>query len=400
MDTIQAISLRGHCSTALCLQYIRQVAAQLDALHSQQQTHGRVCLRQVSINDHDFVLNPSAATHTGNPESDIWQLGASAMELMLGTPILNGGGEKAQTARTPIPSLPQPEAEPLNRLLQRCLSHDPKKRPTAADIVREAETIAASMGTPQRMRRTSGVSASQHVAERVERLWPEQMVTTARTLVLLLPMLCFALGTWAQTILDPKEEEVTIQLINASLTLRRNDQTSWHNAGQALKQRLNLFTLMNELEDEVHDKRLADADIQAFGLNTLIHNLKQAQRQNRATQNTGHGLLDGTDKRFKYTLYEKGVKKGSTATYTIPQRVGKQVIVVVPHDAKQAYAARLYKNGVAVAPAGKDRNGVTYFVLDAEKALKQGDVLKLQIQNRDSNRHAAFVIINHKHSTQ
>ena len=95
MDTIQAISLRGHCSTALCLQYIRQVAAQLDALHSQQQTHGQVGLRQVSINDHDFVLNPSAATHTGNPESDIWQLAASAMELMLGTPILNGGGEKA-----------------------------------------------------------------------------------------------------------------------------------------------------------------------------------------------------------------------------------------------------------------------------------------------------------------
>jgi len=400
MDTIQAISLRGHCSTTLCLQYIRQVATQLETLHSQQQVHGQVDLRQVSITDNDFVLCPPAATSAGTPANDIWQLGASCMELMLGTPILNGGGEKAQTARTPIPSLPQPEAEPLNRLLQRCLCHDPKKRPTAADIVREAEAIATSLGTPQRMRRMGSVNATTHAAERIDRLWPEQMLATARTLVLLLPMLCFALGTWSQTILDPKEEEVTLQLINASLTLRRNDQASWNNAGQALKQRLNQFTLMDEIGDAAHDKRLADADIQAFGLNKLINDLKKTQRQNRAVQNTGHSLLDGTDKRFKYAIYEKGVKKACTATYTIPERVGKQVIVVVPHDAKQAYTARLYKNGVAVAPAGRDRNGVTYFVVDGEKALKQGDVLKLQIQNQDPDRHAAFVIINHKHSTQ
>lgn len=122
MDTIHAITLRGYCSTSLCLQYIRQIGTQLDALHSQNRTHGRVGLRQVSIADHDFLLSAPTSGQSGTPANDIWQLAASALELMLGNPILNGGGEKAQTARTPIPSLPQPEAAPLNRLLQRCLS--------------------------------------------------------------------------------------------------------------------------------------------------------------------------------------------------------------------------------------------------------------------------------------
>ncbi len=400
MDTIHAITLRGHCSTSLCLQYIRQIATQLDALHSQNRTHGRVGLRQVSIADHDFLLSAPTSGQSGTPANDIWQLAASAMELMLGNPILNGGGEKAQTARTPIPSLPQPEAAPLNRLLQRCLSYDPKHRPTAADIVREAEALASTFPAPQRPRRQASVTTTPHIAERVDRLWPEQMVTTARMLILLLPMLCFALGTRAQGILDPRQEAVTLQLINASLTLRHNDQTSWDKAAQQLKQRLNQFNLMDELQDETNDKRLSGAGIQSFGLNRLIADLKQKQQQNRAVQNTGKGLLDGTDSRFSYTLYEKGIRKGATATYTLPKRVGKQVIVVIPHDANQAYAARIYKNGIAVQPAGKDRNGITYFVLDADKALKRGDVLKLQIQNQDPDRHAAFVIINHKHSTQ
>lgn len=400
MDTIQAISLKGHCSIALCLQYLREAAQQLDAMHQKGEAHGSVSLQQVTVEDTRFVLTQPANNAAGTPAGDIWQLAASAMELVLGNPIFNGAGEAAQTERTPVPCLPQPEAEPLNRLLQRCLMYDKKQRPLAKEVAQEVEKIAAQTGKPQRKRRPASVLQPQQHTERIDMQWPEQIWVKTKQLMLLLPLLCFALGSYAQTMLDPTEEETTIDLMNVALTMRKNDAKSWNDAKEKLQKRLDMFTLMNKLNDDQNDKFLSGKSIKSFGFNRLVDDLKNNKLDRPVTQNTGKGLLDGMDGRFNYGIVEKGIKKGCTATYLLEERIGKQVLVIIPYDKNQAYAPMLYKNEEFIPAAGVDQQGVTYYVLEGENELNQGDVLTLKIANRNPDQHEAFVIINHTHKTR
>lgn len=395
MDSIYALSLRGYCSLPLAVQYLQQVASQLVALHAQQQYHGAVDLRHVHIEDDRFILSAPVSS-SGTAAGDVWQLAASTMELLLGTPLLNGRGEQAQTAHTPIPTLPQAEAERLNLLLQQCLHHDPTKRPAADQVLQTARQVALQLPPTKRPLRPSLATATETTTQAIDRQWPESMLASIKPLLLLLPLLLVATLSFAQPRLDPKQEELTRKLLDATLLLRQADQQNWTRARSEFEKRLAQFTLMDELRDRANDYPLAGNGIRTFGVNRIITALKD--RSNRTVQNSGQRLLDGSDSRFSYSIYEKGVRAGRTATYTMRERYGKQVFLIVPHKADQAYSVTLVRaNGTVIPPTGKDRDGVTYFIIDAAHAPKRGETLTMKLTNRSSKENASFVIINHNY---
>ena len=386
--TTYASSLKGYCSVALCQQFMHEVSSQLAMIHAEGKAHGAIDLQHVCVNDRHFNLLPNNSHSVDSLESDIWQLAASAMELVLGSPIFNGCGERQQKSHTPIPALPQQEANELNRLLCRCLCYDPSLRPTAMEINKAtAATIVEKR--PPRFRATT--MAQENLAL-FDRLWPEKMVaTTKKRLIILLPLLLSTILTFGQC-MDGKEEAVTNKLLNATLLLRQNNNTNWNTAREEFAKWMTQFTLMNELTDPENDCALIPQKVQSFGVNRLIGGLKR----NEVVQNTGKGLLDGSDSRFRYAIYEKGVKAGCTSTYELRERYGKQVFAVIPHDVKQSYTVILVKeDGSVIRPVEVDANGVSYFLFDNEN---EGN-LYLKLTN-SSTSNAAFVIINHKHRTK
>ena len=200
--------------------------------------------------------------------------------------------------------------------------------------------------------------------------------------------------SFGQITLNEQEEIVTSKLLNAVLVLRHGDTIAWKTAYNELAKQQSQFTLMNELKDERNDCSLGTDNVKSFGVNRIVADLKMGLR----VQNTGQELLDGSDTRFKYSLFEKGIKKGCTSTYTLKGRSGKQVFLIVPFAADQPYTSELRKSdGTLIAPSGKDAEGITYYFVDTKTGPTLGETLMLKISNKDLKNNASFVIINHNY---
>ena len=396
MDTIYASSLKGFCSLPLCWQFLREVSEQLDAIHAGGEAHGRVDLGHVVIEGDRFVLVKEDSSTGQSTASDIWSLAASAFELMIGSPIFNGTGEESQNKNMPIPSLPQPEAETLNRLLHGCLSMQKSERPTAVEIKTAVTDALARIGHQERSSRVHAIAHTQEQLDIIDRQWPERMISGSLRGVVVLLVLMFSTTfscLQAQVKLNAGEE-VTQDLLDAVLLLRHSDVKSWNQAQDELEKWLSKFTLMNELQDRENDCLLINSQVKSFGVNRIVSELKRGNR----VQNSGRELLDGADVRFNYSLYEKGVKMGRTATYTMSGRSGKQVFLVVPFTSSQPYSVELVKaDGTAIPSYGKDANGITYFEVDQAGGPAPGETLTLRITNKDASHNASFVIINHNY---
>lgn len=395
MDNIHASSLKGYCSLPLCWRYLSDVSRQLAALHENGKTHGSVDLKHVTVEGRAFVLT-DGGTPKASPASDMWQLAASAFELMLGTPILNGAGETSQTPRTPLPALPQTGAEPLNDLLHRCLQHNPAERPTAAEIHTLAQEAFEHYGEPKRAPRIHTSAQAQETLEKADRQWPERMMSGAARLTALLLLLLTGILTAPAQIpwKDATQEQTTQKMLDAALMLRRGDVQSWNKAQDELEKCISMITLMDELEDDDNDCPLVSGQMRTFGVNRIVSELKRGNR----VQNTGRELLDGADARFSYSIYEKGVKKGKTATYTMSGRDGQQVFLIVPQNPKLPYSVVLSRqDGTVIPVGGKDARGVTYYQISTEDGPRPGETLTLKITNDDKENNASFIIINHNY---
>ena len=394
MNILYASALKGFCSIRVCWQFIYDVSGELEQLHASQNSHGSVDLSHVRVHGEHFELTDSVRPST--PASDVWSLAASAMELILGSPIFNGGGESSQNANTPIPALPFPNTESLNLLLHRCLDNSAENRPSATEIL---EISRKELGNDHishgRKRRIHPSTPTQEMMNKTDRQWPERMIAgPSRALLLLLTIMLSTLFSFGQIQLDKKQESVTFKLMDAVLLLRQDSKQSWDSAQTELKKIVPYFTLMNELQDEQNDCGLIGAEVESFGVNRMVTELKKGG----FIQNPIRELLNGSDPRFDYSLFEKGIKKGSTATYTMTGRSGRQVFLIIPYSANQPYAVELRKKDGTIFPAkGKDANGITYFSVATQYGPGAGEPLTLEISNKDPNNNASFVIINHNY---
>lgn len=393
-DNISAATLKGFCSVGACWQMLYDLASQLAEMHGRDIAHGHVDLRHITVQGRHFILEEEKSPATACPEQDIWNLAAAAFELMMGSPVFNGAGECAQQDSTPIPSLPQPEAEELNKLIIKCLNHQKEKRPNAKEIMDIASDNLKAFSKKERVPRMQALVKSTESQDKTDRQWPEKMLASLGRNIIVLLLLMMTIPAFSQVSLDKQAETVTQKLLDAVLLLRNGDVNSWNTAQDELEKRLSQFTLMNELQDRSNDCPLVSSQVKTFGVNRIVMGLKKGQR----VQMSGPELLDGADVRFNYSLFEKAIKKGCTATYSLSGRNGKQVFLIVPHSSRQVYTTELIReDGSQITPSGKDANGVTYYLIDTDDGPKAGENLYLKITNKDSDNNASFVVINHNY---
>lgn len=394
-NIIPAATLKGFSSIATSWQYLHDIATELEQIHANGKGHGNIDLRHIAVDGEHFHLMIEEKNDNCDPSSDVWNLAASTFELILGSPILNGAGESGQKEKTPLPSLPHEEAGPLNQLLHRCMCFNRNERPSATHIKETAAKALAHWSKQSRATRIQPAANTQESIEEIDRLWPEDMMLSiGRRLVMVILMLLSITTGLAQSPLSAKDETVTQKLIDAVLMLRNPDRKNWDAAQDELKKRITQLTLMNELQDKNNDCVLINTQNKSFGVNRIVNELKKGKR----VQYSGKGLLDGADLRFNYSIYEKGVKAGHTATYTMTGRWGQQVFVIVPYTASQPYSTELIKaDGTAISVTSKDAKGITYYCIDATNGPREGEKLNLRISNKDTKNNASFVVINHNY---
>ena len=394
-DMIYASGIKGYCPTYVCWQYLHDISAQL-VENDERDKYEAIALNNVRINGKNFCLiEKSCLKDIGY--DDVRQLATSAFELILGIPMFNGIGEKNQTEKTPIPLLPGKEMETLNDLIHRCVRKDTSKCPTMSEIFRIASEELKKVGEISRKCRIYTSNTQSLHNDDYDKKWPEHIMNFKQWLICLsLLIIGGSSQIYSQTILNEDEEKYTLKLTDAVLKLRNNTQQSWDAAQYELSTLLRVFTMMDELQDVNNDCALIKKNVKSFGLNRMIKNLKESKN---VVQNTGKGLLDGSDSRFNYSIYEKGVKKGCTATYrNLTGRHGMQVFIVIPYSANQPYKVELYQHdGDAYEPVRKDNNGITYYLIDTENGPSEGDSLILKIENMDTENNRSFVIINHNY---
>lgn len=153
-------SLAGTLPEAIAWQILAQTASALDYLKEQGYCHSAVCPANILWDGDHFLLADFGACHplqgrigpeekpedfryvapegALNDRSDIWSLGASVFTLVLGNPVFNGLGGKAQRAQSPVPYLRKSMPE-LSALLCRCLAFAPEDRPSAKDLYVSAQ---------------------------------------------------------------------------------------------------------------------------------------------------------------------------------------------------------------------------------------------------------------------
>lgn len=386
-NKIYASSIRGYCSVETCWQFIYDISSQMEILHAQGKSFGEIDLKYIEVNGVQF-------RHVGEPcaccdvYGDTWKLAAAAYELLLGIPVLNGLGERSQTAQTPLPSLSGSDAEPLNRLLHGCMNYKKTERPKAGDIKSIACEELKTFAKPSRKPRVYSNENNTVQPGKYDKSWPESMIALLVSLLLLVTG-----SVQAQDYINARDEENTMKLLNAALLLRNSDEKHWNEAQNELAKRLGIFTMMDELKDYAHDCALIDKNVKSFGVNRMIKELKAGKR----VQNTGKGLLDGSDSRFNYSMYEKGIKKGCTSSYLLSGRSGRQVFVIVPYTSGQEYTTVLkIEGGEEYTPYYNAADGVTYYCIDTDKGPAAGEKLKFEISNT-GNGNASFVIINHNY---
>ena len=394
-DMIYASEIKGYCPTYVCWQYLHDIAAQLVETDKRDK-YETIALNNVRIQGNNFFLIEKSCSRNMSYDDDVRRLATSAFELILGTPMFNGMGEKIQTEKTPIPLLPGKEMETLNDLIHRCVQKNISKHPAISEILSIASEELKKAGKTSRKRRIY-TSNTQHLSDAdYDKKWPEHIINFKQWLVFLLLILGGTSQAYSQTVLNEDEEKYTLKLVDAVLTLRNNTQQSWDAAQYELSTLLRVFTMMDELQDVNNDCALINKNVKSFGLNRMIKNLKGSKN---VVQNTGKGLLDGSDSRFNYSIYEKGIKKGCTATYSnLTGRHGMQVFIVIPYSANQPYKTELHLyEGEIYEPVHKDDNGITYYFIDTENGPSEGDSLILKIENMDTENNRSFVIINHNY---
>lgn len=167
--------------------------------------------------------------------------------------------------------------------------------------------------------------------------------------------------------------------------LRNGGATAFDNAvGKLAKDAA--WTPMNELKasDPSAECRASDR-VPGFKLNKLLAKAEQAQRFETSTGN----MLNGENPLYSYSLYERALKPGKTASYALRSRFGEQTFIFIPYDKDAAFDIEISCGDVSFEKTRYNDGSVRLCGKAAE-----GKAVAIKITNKDSaNR--SFVLLNH-----
>lgn len=121
-----------------------------------------------------------------------------------------------------------------------------------------------------------------------------------------------------------------------------------------------------------------------FKLNRLLTSVGK-ERKYVATPGS---MLNGEDERFRYSLYERSLKRGKAATYKLKKRYGKQTLVLVPFVRKKGCLTVMVDGKKTTCTEDTDGSLLCTFSYMTQKELV------LTVAN-NSGKALSFVIINH-----
>lgn len=181
------------------------------------------------------------------------------------------------------------------------------------------------------------------------------------------------------------QNEELNRLTDIVMQLKAGGETNYNAAVKALGAD-RLWTPMDELGRVAEAECRAADRVPGFRLNSALTNAENAQRYQTTTGNH----LNGADSRFNYSLYEKTLKAGKSVRYTLPERWGEQVLIIVPYrdgDGNLAVSATCGGKEFATTPLGKGA------VKLSGNAVK-GQPLEIKVTNTGSE-NLSYVIINY-----
>lgn len=144
-----------------------------------------------------------------------------------------------------------------------------------------------------------------------------------RKIVLFVSVLCCTVLLHAQEVKMDKELSA---LVDAIKILRNPSESNYNKATKLLKSD-EKWTPMNETGKVKATECKASENIPTFKLNRILTCVMKEQKR---VSTTGT-MLNGEDSRYNYSLYERSLKKGKSATYKLKKRYGKQTFVLVPY---------------------------------------------------------------------
>ena len=146
-----------------------------------------------------------------------------------------------------------------------------------------------------------------------------------------------------------------------------------------------LWTAMDELTIDRNIECRASERVPGFRLNSALTNAENKERYQTSTGNH----LNGADIRYNYSLFEKTLKPAKTATFSLPQRWGEQILIIIPFNPQSEIEAT--SNGgdkdFIATPNGNGSLKLTGSVI-------KGKPLHLTVTNKSAE-NISYVILNY-----
>jgi len=193
-DGRSADNAAGYFNEEMAWKLISDIGAALTYLHSKELCHGDVKPSNILRKGNSFLLADFGScfeTKTGQPagdlssyqysapeqtktnKSDIWSLGATVFNLVMGVPVFNGLGGKAQKNESEIPFMRKSLPE-LSDFVRCCLAYDPSDRPSAARVVSLAGENLKRLSEEENARPLK-TTAEASGEDEYDSFWPEIM---------------------------------------------------------------------------------------------------------------------------------------------------------------------------------------------------------------------------------
>lgn len=211
---------------------------------------------------------------------------------------------------------------------------------------------------------------------RLTLIGPKKCVDMKKYIILLLILFCFVSA-------KAQNDELN-KLTDIVKSLQSGGEKAYNDAVAKLAVD-KLWTPMDELAIDRSVECRASEKVPGFRLNSALTNAENKERYQTSTGNH----LNGADMRYNYSLFEKTLKAGKTASFALPQRWGEQVLIIIPFNANAKISANA-KGGDKDFTVTSSGNGS----LKLTGAVVKGQTLDLTVTN-ESGENISYVILNY-----